>query len=366
MPSRREQSDKKFSDNKFCEKGIVITMDTLLLGTSESELDIAASLLKSGEVVAIPTETVYGLAANAFDSEAVKKIFAAKNRPCDNPLIVHISELSMISDIAVSMPQTAKKCAERFWPGPLTMILPKKDTIPLVTSGGLDTVGIRFPSNETARRIISKCGFPLAAPSANLSGSPSPTTAKRVYEDMNERISAIVDGGESDVGVESTVISFEGEAIRILRPGKVSYEELLSLTDKVYLDDGIEKKVSPSDIVRSPGMKYKHYSPKAEVILIDSGLDEYKSYVSSHYESGVFSLLFDESEAIDGVPHLVYGISSEEQAHFLFERLRQFDEMGAKRVYARCPQKSGVGLAVYNRILRSAGFSVIRLDGGKG
>lgn len=336
-------------------------MKTLLLGCSDEDVQAAAELLKNGEVVAVPTETVYGLAGNAFDEEAVKKIFAAKSRPCDNPLIVHISDIAMIKDIARSVPELALNCAERFWPGPLTMIMPKKETIPMVTSGGLDTVGIRFPADPVCRRIISRCGFPLAAPSANLSGSPSPTNAERVMQDMNGRIAAIVDGGESDVGVESTVISFEGGGIRILRPGKITYEDLKTITDDVYIDDGVLRQVDESRKVASPGMKYKHYAPKAEVMLIEGSYEAFKDYVSSNRTDGCYCLLFEDSEAVEGVPYLTYGVSSDEQAHCLFERLRSFDELGAKRVFVRCPSAEGVGLAVYNRVLRSAGFNLIKL-----
>ena len=340
-------------------------MDTLMLSASEDDIIAAAELLKKSEVVAIPTETVYGLAANAYDEAAVRKIFAAKGRPCDNPLIVHISDLDMIKDIASKVPKLAMKCAERFWPGPLTMIMPKSDRIPLVTSGGLDTVGIRFPSDECAHRIIEKCGFPLAAPSANLSGSPSPTNAKRVFEDMNGRIAAIVDGGESEVGVESTVIAFENEGIRILRPGKISYEDLKAVTDNVFIDHGVLERVAEGEKVRSPGMKYKHYAPKAEVVLLDGTAEEFRDYVKENSADGCFCLVFSDNEAVDGVPYLTYGESADEQAHWLFERLRQFDGMGAKKVFAHCPSQDGVGLAVYNRILRSAGFNVIELGKNK-
>lgn len=336
-------------------------METLFLGCSDSDILTAAELLRQGEVVAVPTETVYGLAGNAFDEEAVKKIFAAKGRPCDNPLIVHISDIDMINDIAAHVPELAIKCAEKFWPGPLTMIMPKKDTIPLVTSGGLDTVGIRYPSDPVCRKIISLCGFPLAAPSANLSGSPSPTNAERVLEDMNGRIAAIVNGGESDVGVESTVISFENNGIRILRPGKISYEDLKTVTDHVFIDDGVLNRIDESKKVASPGMKYKHYAPKAEVLLIESSLEDFQKYVKANKSDGCYCLLFDGSEAFGGIPYLTYGSSSDDQAHWLFERLRQFDELGAKKVFTRCPSASGVGLAVYNRVLRSAGFNLIKL-----
>lgn len=336
-------------------------MNTVILGISNEDMELAASLIKKGEVVGIPTETVYGLAADAMNEEAVKKIFAAKGRPADNPLIVHISSFDMVYDIASEIPPLAHKLAQKFWPGPLTMIMPKSDKIPDVTSGGLDTVGIRFPSHPVAQALINASGKPLAAPSANLSGSPSPTNCARVYEDMRGRIPAIIDGGESDVGVESTVISFEGDGIRILRPGKISVEDFLTVTDKVYIDNGVLAQLDANVVAKSPGMKYKHYSPKANIILVDSDVEAFKKYVNDNKCENTYCLLFDESEAVDGVGYLTYGVTSEEQAHYLFERLREFDEMGAKTVYARCPSKDGVGLAVYNRILRSAGFNLVKL-----
>ncbi len=338
-------------------------MTTVMLSTNDEDISFAAELINCGEVVGMPTETVYGLAADATDDNAVRKIFAAKNRPCDNPLIVHICDLSMLDDIASSIPDLVPILAEKFWPGPLTMIMPKSDKIPSVTSGGLDTVGIRFPDHEVALALIEKSGKPLAAPSANLSGSPSPTNAQRVYEDMNGRVSAIIDGGECEVGVESTVISFDDDGrIRILRPGRVSYEDFLTVTDKVVIDSGVLEQLNPDTVVMSPGMKYRHYSPKANVVIIDGDVEAYKSYVRANSDKYTYCLLFDDSEAIDDIKYLTYGQTSIEQAHMLFECLREFDEMGAKTVYARCPQKDGVGLAVYNRILRSAGFNVIKLS----
>ena len=336
-------------------------METKLLGTSRRDIIEAASLLKAGEVVAVPTETVYGLAANAFDEAAVRKIFSAKMRPCDNPLIVHISSLDMLKMAAISLPRTAIACADAFWPGPLTMVLPKRREIPYVTSGGLETVGIRFPSDRICQSIISECGFPLAAPSANLSGSPSPTNAKRVYEDMNGRISAIVDGGESMVGLESTVISFEGDSVRILRPGRISYDDLLAVAKRVIIDSGVTQKVDSDKPAASPGMKYRHYAPKARVILIESDLEAFRSYVQKNRTEGSYCLLFSDGEAIEGMPYLTYGADGETQAHLLFERLRQFDELGAATIFARCPSQDGVGLAVYNRILRSSGFNIVKL-----
>lgn len=338
-------------------------MNTVVLSSCKDDIKYAASLINAGEVVGMPTETVYGLAADATNEDAVKKIFAAKGRPCDNPLIVHICRFDMVNDIASSVPELAYKLAEKFWPGPLTMIMPKSDNIPLVTSGGLDTVGIRFPSHKVALDLIEKSGKPLAAPSANLSGSPSPTTLRHVFEDMNTRIPAIIDGGDCEVGVESTVISFDADGtVRILRPGKISYDDLLSVTDKVCIDNGVLAQLDINAKVASPGMKYKHYSPKANVIILDGSVGAFKAYVSEHMTENTYCLLFDDSEAIEGVNYLTYGITSEEQAHLLFERLREFDELGANTVYARCPSKDGMGLAVYNRILRSAGFNIIKLD----
>lgn len=336
-------------------------MNTEILDCTEKSLKKAAELLKKGEVVGFPTETVYGLAANAFDEKAVRKIFAAKGRPADNPLIVHISGVEMISDIASNVPDILYSLSERFWPGPLTVIMPKSEKIPSVTSGGLDTVGIRFPSHPAAKRLIELCGFPLAAPSANLSGSPSPTNARRVFEDMSGRIPAIIDGGESSVGVESTVIIPENGGVRILRPGGVT-AEMLSEVCNVTVDGGVLEKLESGAVARSPGMKYRHYAPKADVRIIRGSLEKYREYVLKNAESGDFCLVFSEQEAVPEIPFICYGDDPAVQAHALFEALRVLDEKGAKRVFARCPEASGIGLAVYNRILRAAGFNVTDLE----
>ncbi len=334
--------------------------DTKLLSANETSVRQAAELLKNGEVVGIPTETVYGLAANAFDSQAVAKIFKAKGRPQDNPLIVHISSMSMIEELVTEIPELALKCAEKFWCGPLTMILPKSDKIPLTTSGGLNTVGIRMPSNKTARAIIDACGLPLAAPSANLSGSPSPTSAQHVFDDMNGRIPCIIDDGSCAVGVESTVIAFEGNGIRLLRPGFISVDDLKEITENVFIDKGVLETVSKDAVVASPGMKYKHYSPKADVTIVDGSLEQFRSFVGEHGGENVWCMTFEKSD-VENLPSLVYGSNDEEQAKLLFDVLRELDKQGAKRVYARCPNKTGVGLAVYNRLLRAAGFQVVKL-----
>ena len=334
--------------------------ETKLLDNSENSIKKAAELIRAGEVVGMPTETVYGLAANAFDENAVRKIFAAKGRPADNPLIVHVSSFEEIAPLVTEIPALARKCAELFCPGPLTMIMPKSDKIPLVTSGGLDTVGIRMPSNNTARAFIRECGCPIAAPSANLSGSPSPTTASHVLNDMNGRIPAIIDGGACGVGVESTVISFEGDGIRLLRPGFVSAEDLREVTENVLIDKGVLEMLDENARVSSPGMKYKHYAPKAEVSIVCGNSGEFNDFCTKNASADDVLMVFDESDAA-GLKNrlLVLGKSDEEQAQRLFDALRELDEMGAKKVYARCPNKTGVGLAVYNRLLRAAAFRVI-------
>ena len=319
----------------------------------------AAELLKAGELVAIPTETVYGLAANALDENAVRKIFQAKGRPQDNPLIVHISDIEMLPPLVRKIPDIAMRLGEKFWAGPLTMIFPKSDRIPNVTSGGLDTVAVRMPESKAARDIIRKCGFPLAAPSANLSGKPSPTTAQHVFEDMNGKIPLIIDGGECMVGVESTVICFEENKIHILRPGGIT-AEMLTEFGKVVVDKAVTAQPDKNEKVLSPGMKYTHYSPKADVFIVNAHGDSFIKYCAERAktEHGLIALGAGVSE--QGV-FLDYGGSSEVQAQRLFSLLRHADELGAKTVLVEMPDTGGVGLAVYNRLLRAAGFRIIEV-----
>lgn len=341
---------------------MALTFDTELLDDSTESIEKAAELIKKGELIGMPTETVYGLAANAFSPQAVLKIFKAKNRPADNPLIVHISDMSMISDIAAEISQLAVSCAKKFWPGPLTMILPKTSKIPEITSGGLPTVGVRMPSHPTALALINAAGVPLAAPSANLSGSPSPTTAEDVMSDMKGRIPAVINGGECEAGVESTVICFTDDAIKILRPGRITKEMLEEVSPEVIIDKGVMSKVENSEPAASPGMKYKHYSPKAEVFMIDGTAEQFRHYIREQDTRDALCIVFDSSD-MKGlqIPFITIGSTSEEQAHGLFSALRSADKHGAKVVYARCPSIDGVGLAVYNRLIRAAAFRVITL-----
>lgn len=325
----------------------------------EKALSESAKLIKSGEVVGIPTETVYGLAANALDENAVKKIYIAKGRPSDNPLIVHISDLSELSALVAEIPEKVKIMAEKFWPGPLTMIMKKSDIIPSTTSGGLDTVAVRMPQSEYARAIIKACGVPLAAPSANLSGSPSPTNAKYVYDDMNGRIPLIIDGGKSEIGVESTVITFATDIPTLLRPGGVTVEEIRDTIGEVQVDDAVLHELRDSEKASSPGMKYKHYAPKADITILKGSFEQFVEYTKG---KDFFALVFEgEEKYFENA--VTYGkpLDAVSEANRLFDALRELDEKGAKTVYARCPELSGVGLAVYNRLIRSAGFNIIEL-----
>lgn len=321
--------------------------------SKESTLE-AAELLMKGQVVAIPTETVYGLAANALDENAVRSIFKAKGRPQDNPLIVHIADMKMLKPLVREIPGIALRLAERFWAGPLTMIFPKSDMVPGVTSGGLDTVAVRMPASEAALSIIRQCGFPLAAPSANTSGMPSPTTARHVFEDMNGRIPLIIGGGECSVGVESTVICFKNDKIHILRPGGVT-AEMLAEFGEVEVDKAVTSQPEKDEKVLSPGMKYKHYSPKAEVYIVNARGEEFREYCRkrARYDKGLIALGAGVPE--EGI-FLNCGNTPEEQAQRLFALLRRADELGAKTVLVEMPDTNGVGLAVYNRLLRAAAF----------
>lgn len=349
--------------------------DTKLLPASLPAYEEAARLLRQGEVVAIPTETVYGLACSAYDPVAVAKVFHAKGRPQDNPLIVHIADLSMLPAVAAVIPDTAMALAKRFWPGPLTIIFEKTDAVPDAVSAGLHTVAVRMPNHPAAVAVIREAGLPLAAPSANLSGKPSPTKASHVFDDLYGRIPLVIDGGASEFGVESTVIAVEGERVRLLRPGAVTAEDLRSVAAEVVIDEAVLSPLAEGQQVRSPGTKYKHYSPDAHVMIVDAALSDYIDYVEryaiAHPKVRVFGLVFDEDiPSVEGLfPYLAYGSSSKDQAKDLFECLRELDKLGAETVFARSPGLDGIGLAVYNRLLRAAGFEVITVehrDGSKG
>ena len=334
-------------------------MQTKILSTSEYDIALAGEIIARGGLVAFPTETVYGLGANALDDEAVKSIYAAKGRPSDNPLIVHVSDKADIAPLVKEITPKAQALIDEFFPAPLTIILPKSEKIGNVVSGGLDTVAVRIPENETARRLIKAAGCPVAAPSANTSGLPSPTKAKYVIDDMSGKIDAIIDGGDCAFGVESTVITLAAETPTILRPGAVTQEMIEQVIGRVDVARAVLEGMKNDEVAASPGMKYKHYAPKARVIIVDADKTAYENFVNSQKDA--FALCFEGDNIT--IPKVTFGRENDDlsQARELFDALRQLDEMGAKKVYARIPHTTGVGMAVYNRLIRAAAFNIIDL-----
>ncbi len=330
--------------------------------TAADAVNRAGELLRSGEVVAIPTETVYGLAANAFDEQAVAKIFEAKGRPQDNPLIVHIAYVQELFDLAAHVPTAALKLAEAFWPGPLTVILPKKDCVPDAVSGGLPTVAVRMPSHPSANAVIRAAGVPLAAPSANISGFPSPTDVRHVADDMEGRIAAVCDGGCCEFGVESTVITLATPVPRLLRPGSVTKEQLESVLGEVLVDNAVLHPLASGQTAASPGMKYRHYAPKAEITVVRGNAQAFYAFMQQHTDA--FALCFEE-DAHFYKNCVTFGSENDpfSQTHRLFDALRELDEKGAVTVFARDPSPEGVGLAVCNRLYRAAGFRFVNERG---
>ena len=344
-------------------------MKTLRLKTTEEDIRRAGEIIRSGGLVAFPTETVYGLGADALNAEAVRSVYEAKGRPSDNPMIVHIADLDALDGLvkggSFRMPPYAKILAKQMWPGPLTMVLPKDASVPGVTTGGLDTVAIRMPMSETARRLIAASGVPVAAPSANISGRPSPTTAEDVLEDMDGRIDAVIMGERCDVGIESTVVDMTGDEPVILRPGIVTKEWLEGVlgcevhydkslvTDEGTKDESI--RTSPNqdgETPRSPGMKYTHYSPKAKVRLISGDTETFGARVM---ELGMEAMREGLKPAI-----LEYGNDPNKAAHKLFADLRELDRQGYDIIFIRAIDTKGAGFGVMNRMLKSAGYDIVK------
>ena len=284
-------------------------MKTRLLSAADPDAPaIAADIIKSGGLVAIPTETVYGLGANGLDEQAVLKIFEAKGRPQDNPLILHISGPEQIEQFCHHIPQAAYDLAEAFWPGPLTMVLPAKDVVPRRTTAGLDTVGIRCPDSPVTREIIRLAGVPIAAPSANISGKPSTTTAEHVLHDHDGRIDAIVDGGPCRVGVESTIVDLTERRPRLLRPGGIGPEQLISVLGDLVVDKAVTAQVDKDAVVKAPGMKYRHYAPTEPVVIVSGSRENAAAYIRAHFEPGDRVLCFEEELPLyDGCNPLSYG-----------------------------------------------------------
>lgn len=331
----------------------------------ENEIKEAADILRSGGLLGIPTETVYGLGANALDEDAVLHIFQAKGRPQDNPLILHVPDVTWLERYCAQVPDTAYRLAEAFWPGPLTMILPRKPIVPLRTTGGLDTVGIRCPDHPVTRAIIQAAGVPVAAPSGNTSGRPSPTNAADMLEDMDGKIDGIVDGGACRVGVESTIIDLTVTPPRLLRPGGLPLEDLRRILGEVAVDKAVTQKVTGCEPPRAPGMKYRHYAPHAPVTVVTGDPDRSAAYIRSVLQAGEGVICFEEYTGLfPGCEVQSLGASADpaQQAHRVFDALRRFDSTLVTAIYAQCPDDTGLGLAVGNRLKKAAGFHIVDAD----
>ena len=339
-------------------------METKLLRDTEQDIRTAAAILQAGGLVGIPTETVYGLGANGLSSAAVGKIFAAKGRPQDNPLILHVPDASWLARYCREVPDSAYTLAERFWPGPLTMILPRKDVVPDAVTAGLDTVGVRCPNHPVTLAIIRAADVPVAAPSGNTSGRPSPTCAAHMVEDMAGKIDAIVDGGPCGVGVESTIIDLTCTPPRLLRPGGLPLEALEEVLGEVAVDAALLRPLGEGEKPKAPGMKYRHYAPKAPVTVVLGEPSATADYIAAHLGEHTGVICFDEW-AGRFAGHVVENIGSaarkDEQARRVFDALRAFDHTDVTEIYAQCPHEDGLGLAVANRLKKAAGFHVVEV-----
>lgn len=345
-------------------------METVIKKVDENNIDMGiiremAEKIKNGETVIFPTETVYGLGANAMDEDAAKKIYVAKGRPSDNPLIVHIADVEEVDKIALEVGEKAKKAMENFWPGPLTIILKKKEIVPNVTSGGLSTVAIRMPSNKIANALIRESKTQIAAPSANISGRPSPTKAEHVVKEMSGRVSGIIMGGDCDFGLESTVVDFSEDKPMILRPGSITKEMLEEVLGEVSIDPSLTKK-EDNIKAKAPGMKYKHYSPNAQVYIVKGEENNVITKMNelsrkNHAENkktGIMCMSKDVDKfECDYVVDL--GKDYDEVASNLFDALIKMDEAKMDIVYSVCFESCGVGQAIMNRLLKSAAYRII-------
>ena len=339
------------------------------LEKDEELIDEAAKVIKAGGLVAFPTETVYGLGANALNSEAVKNIFIAKGRPQDNPLIVHIAEKKDLYKYGENIPSIAEKLADKFWPGPMTLIVEKNSIIPSVTSANLNTIGIRMPSDKVAKKLIEKSGVAIAAPSANLSGKPSPTDVKRCIEDLDGKIDYILGYSESEVGVESTIIDVTVNPPCVLRPGGITLEMLQEVFKDIYIDKGI---ISQDDDIKpkAPGMKYKHYSPKARVRVVDGALDKCVEKISemvhNYIDEGLRVGVMATDETRDNYKEgLVLSLGKRQDlssiAKNLFSTLREFDDNNIDIIISEAFIEKGLGVAIMNRLKKACGFDIIKI-----
>ena len=339
-------------------------METIIFHPEKDKnaIEEAAAILRRGGLLGIPTETVYGLGADGLNEDAVRRIFLAKGRPQDNPLILHVPDAGWLERCCTDIPSAAYALAERFWPGPLTMILPRRDCVPLRTTGGLDTVGVRCPDHPVTRAIIAAADTPVAAPSGNTSGRPSPTCARHMMEDMMGKIDGIVDGGDCAVGVESTILDLTVQPPRLLRPGGLPLEELEAVLGEVAVDKAVRQRLGDGEKAKAPGMKYRHYAPRAAVTVVTGTPRRSAAYIREHLPAGAGVICFDEYAPLFA-GHIVHRLGSQEdklaQARHVFDALRTFDDTDVTAIFAQCPDESGLGLAVGNRLKKAAGFHTV-------
>ena len=341
-------------------------MQTKVIAANDSEcIRLAADILKNGGLVALPTETVYGLGANGLDPQAVADIFRVKGRPQDNPLILHVADTRQIDALCHSIPESAYLLAEKFWPGPLTMVLPAREIVPACTTAGLPTVAVRCPDCEVTRKIIEAAGVPVAAPSANISGKPSTTTAQHVLDDHNGKLPLIVDGGACRVGVESTIVDLTEDRPRLLRPGGITPEQLTEVLGDLVVDKAVTAQIDKDEVVKAPGMKYRHYAPQAQVVIVAGQREKAAAYIRSRYTAGDRVLCFHEELPLyEGCAPLAYGYEADVStlSAGLFDALRQLDDPSIGKVYARCPVGGGIAYAVQNRLKKAAAFQIIDVE----
>lgn len=338
---------------------------------TDADLAEAGEIIRNGGLAAFPTETVYGLGGNAFDPEAASKIYAAKGRPSDNPLIVHIADMDGLDGIVECVPDTAKKLAAAFWPGPMTLVMKKKPSVPDRTTGGLKTVAVRMPADEVARALIRVSGVPIAAPSANRSGRPSTTKAQHCIEDLDGRIDMIIDGGSVEIGLESTIVDLTGEVPMLLRPGAVTLEMLKSVLGRVDIDPAIIGPMSEDVRPKAPGMKYKHYAPKAELTIVMGAPEKVRDRINeltaadiaAGKKVGVIATVESRNAYHDQTVLKIMGMRNDEStvAHNLFAILREFDDTGVDVIYSEGFEDSGIGRAIMNRLRKAAGYSILEV-----
>ena len=330
---------------------------------TEKDIAEAAAIIRAGGLVGIPTETVYGLGANGLSAQAVRRIFEAKGRPQDNPLILHVPDESWLERYCRNIPAAAYTLAERFWPGPLTMILQRRENVPNATTGGLDTVGVRCPNHPVTLAVIRAADVPIAAPSGNTSGRPSPTCAQHMWEDMDGKIEAILDGGPCGVGVESTIVDLTCRPRRLLQPGVLPLAALRETLGEVAVDKAVERGLAPGEKPKAPGMKYRHYAPKAPVTVVTGDPLRSARYIRRQGR-GIGVICFDDyADLFDGcvVERIGPAGDKAEQARRVFDALRAFDATAVPEIYAQCPDEGGLGLAVANRLKKAAGFHVVEV-----